>query len=357
MNKMITSDEKSVALEFVNKVRCYLSDATHSFFQIGYELHKAQQGQHFKALGYDSLEDLAEDAFGFSKTTTYDMIKVYNACKKQFAPSYMREEYAQYSFSQLVAMETGRYAGVDALTKCGCVKPTDSVRAIKKYVSYFNKYTDRHSSHPNVTLQEWLAQEEARQAELESSEQLQLGELVEEESEEQDETPGEIFRTSELQEVAEEESEIEEQEDCPGEDFRMFDGQVLPEKDITPLVVIKERNEMENVSRETEIETQRYTFENRAQARAFMSDYKNWEFLGNYGTEASFFLMRYRYTAKNYDMFFALEVRACKGIDEEGITLDNQVEYYLKPHGGYSAPFKVTKDQLEKYIAAHADKL
>lgn len=333
-NQMITSDEKSVALEFVGKVRGYLSDVSRSFFKIGYELHKAQKGQHFKALGYETLEDLAEDAFGFSKTTMYDMLKVYEGCKKLYAPEYMREEFEPYSFSQLAAMQTGRYAGASTMIAHGRVKPTDSVRAIKKYVSFFNKYTDKHSGYPDVTLQEWLAQEEERQAELENSEQLQLGELVEEET--PDETPGEIFRTSGLQDTAEEESEIEEQED---------------------LADLEEQDETEIVSRETETETQRYTFENRAQTRAFMADYKNWEFLGNCGMESSFFLMRYRYMAKNYDMFFALEVRTCKGIDGEGITLDNQVEYYLKPHGGYAAPFKVTKDQLEKYIAAHADKL
>ena len=333
-NQMITSDEKSVALEFVGKVRGYLSDAAHSFFKIGYELHKAQQGQHFKALGYESLEDLAEDAFGFSKTTTYDMLKVYEGCKKLYAPDRMKEEFEPYSFSQLAAMQTGRFAGAGTMIAHGRVKPTDSVRAIKKYVSFFNKYTDKHSGYPSVTLQEWLEQEEARQAELESSEQLQLGELIEEEPEEQDETPGEIFRTSELQEVAEE-SEMEDLDEIEEE---------------TP-------GETESVSRETEMETQRYPFESRAQARAFMADYKNWVFLGNFGSDSPFFLMRYRYTASNYDMFFALEVRTCKGIDEEGITLDNQVEYYLQPHGGYAAPFKVTKDQLEKYIAAHADKL
>ena len=90
MNKMITSDEKSVALEFVGKVRGYLSDVSRSFFKIGYELHKAQEGQHFKAWGYDSLEDLAEDAFGFSKTTTYDMIKVYDSCSAFGAPTEMK---------------------------------------------------------------------------------------------------------------------------------------------------------------------------------------------------------------------------------------------------------------------------
>ena len=333
MNKMIKSD-KDVALEFVGKVRGYLSEAADSFFKIGYELHKAQQGKQFKALGYDKLEDLSDDAFGFSKTQTYDLIKVYNACRSPFVEGEMCEAYKVYSFSQLAAMQSGRYANPYHLTDRQRVKPTDSVRAIKKYVSFFNKYTDKHSGYPSVTLQEWLKQEEERQTELENSEQLQLGELVEE-VEEQDETPGEIFRTSELQATAEE-VEIEEQED-PAD--------------------LEEQDETENVSRETEMETQRYTFGNRAQARAFMADYKNWVFLGNFGSDSPFFLMRYRYTAKNYDMFFALEVRTCKGIDEEGITLDNQVEYYLKPHGGYSDPFKVTKDQLEKYIAAHADKL
>lgn len=344
MNKMIKSD-KDVALEFVSKVRCYLSDAAHSFFKIGYELHKAQEGQHFKTLGYETLEDLAEDAFGFSKTTTYDMIKVYNACRSPFVESEMSEAYKVYSFSQLAAMQNGRFASPYCLTNKQRVKPTDSVRAIKKYVSFFNKYTDKHSGYPDVTLQEWLAQEEERQ-ELENAEQLTLGELVED-VEEQDETPGEIFRTSELQEVAEEESEIEEQEDCPGEDFRMFDGQVLPEKDITPLVVIKERNETENVSRETEIETQRYTFENRAQARAFMSDYENWA-----SRTGLWWLDTRCYHFENGAIVYAVWSMVLQ--DVESRKTGRVVHYYLSQNG---IPAEVTKDQLEKYIAAHADEL
>ena len=335
MNKMIKSD-KDVALEFVSNVRCYLSNAAKSFFKIGYELHKAQEGKHYKALGYDSLEDLAEDAFGFSKTTTYDMLKVYNGCKRLYAPEYMREEYEKYSFSQLAAMQTGRYAGVSVMVLR--VKPTDSVREIKKYVSYFNKYTDKHSGYPSVTLQEWLKQEEERQEQIESSEQLQLGELVEEV---EDEPPTEEkFRTSGLREFAENEETGEAEELSAPEEIEEIEEEEL---------------KTECVSQETE--TSKYNFSCRAGARAFMADYKNWEFLGNCGSDAAFFIRRYRFMANNYDMFFALEVLTCKGIDEEGIALDNEVDYYLKPHIGFSAPFKITKEQLEKYIAAHADEL
>lgn len=329
MNKMIKSD-KDVALEFVGKVRGYLSEAADSFFKIGYELHKAQQGRQFKALGYDSLEDLADDAFGFSKTQTYDLIKVYNACKKLYAPEYMREEYKSYSFSQLAAMETGRYAG--ASTMILRVKPTDSVRAIKKYVSFWNKYTERHSVNPRLTLQEWLEQEEERQ-ELESAEQLTLGELVEE-AEEQDETPGEIFRTSELQELAEEESEIEEAEE------------IEEQEDIADL---EEQDEQENVSRETETETQRYTFENRAQIRAFYGDYANW---GNFMFLA-LWLKCYKYDFRNGMSVFAVESTSCKDI--ANMTADRKnVRFFWRDKGD---AYEVSVLDMERYIATIKDEL
>lgn len=323
-NQMITSDEKSVALEFVGKVRGYLSEAADSFFKIGYELHKAQEGRQFKALGYDSLEALSEDAFGFSKTQTYDLIKVYNACRSIAAETEMLESFKPYSFSQLAAMGSGTYASPRTLIHLKYIVPTDSVRAIKKYVSFFNKYTGRHSVYPDLTLQEWLAQEEARQAELESSEQLQLGELVEEEPEEQDETPGEIFRTSELQEVAEE-SEMEDLDEIEEE---------------TP-------GETESVSRETEMETQRYTFENRAQARAFMADYENWA-----SRTGLWWLDTRCYQFKNGATVYAVWSMVLQ--DVESRKTGRVVHYYLSQNG---MPAEVTKDQLEKYIAAHADEL
>ena len=334
MNNNIIKSDKDVALEFVGKVRGYLSDAAHSFFKIGYELHKAQQGRHFKALGYESLEDLAEDAFGFSKTTTYDMLKVYNACRSPFVEGEMCEAYKVYSFSQLAAMRNGRFASPYCLTERQRVKPTDSVRAIKKYVSFFNKYTERHSVYPRVTLQEWLEQEEARQAELESSEQLQLGELVEEsaEPEEQDETPGEIFRTSELQEVAEEEPEIEEQEEI---------------EDETP---DEEPDETESVSRETETEVQRYTFENREKIRAFYGDYANWERSVLFLT---MWLKLYSYDFRNGMSVLAVESTSCKDI--ENMTADGKkVRYFWRSQ---KCTYEVSVLDMERYIATIKDEL
>ena len=241
----------------------------------------------------------------------------------------MCDTYTPYSFSQLAAMQTGIYAGVDVMFSR--VKPTDSVRAIKKYVSYFNKYTGKHSAYPKETLQEWLKQEEARQAELESSEQLQLGELVEEETpdEEPDEEPSEIFRTSELQEVAEEESEIEEQEEIEDETSD------------------EEPDETESVSRETETETQQYTFENRAQARAFMADYENWAC-----RTGLWWLDTRCYNLKNGATVYAVWSMVLQ--DVESRKTGRVVHYYLSQNG---IPAEVTKDQLEKYIAAHADEL
>lgn len=356
MNKMIKSDEEIVALEFVSKVRCYLSDAAHSFFKIGYELHKAQEGQHFKALGYDSLEDLAEDAFGFSKTTTYDMIKVYNACRSRFVESEMSEEYKVYSFSQLVAMQNGRYANPYYLVDKQRVKPTDSVRAIKKYVSFWNKYTDRHSTYPDVTLREWLEQEEERQ-ELENAEQLTLGELVEE-PEEQDETQGKIFRTSELQEFAEEETEIEEQDELPEEEqeeelcetSRRFGEQwISKEKDITPPFIIKEQEETENVSRETKIEEQRYTFENRDKIREFYGDYTNWRASGI----LAFLLKYYRYDFRNGMRVFAVESISCKDI-ENMTPFEKKVRYFWCDR---KCTYEVAVLDMERYIAKIKDEL
>ena len=350
-NQMIKSD-KDVALEFVGKVRGYLSDAAHSFFKIGYELHKAQEGKHFKTLGYESLEDLAEDAFGFSKTTTYDMLKVYDSCSAFGAPTEMKPICTPYSFSQLAAMKNGCYASPETLIAYGRVKPTDSVRAIKKYVSYFNKYTDKHSDYPKETLQEWLEKEEARQAELESSEQLQLGELVEEETpgETPDETPGEIFRTFGLQDTAEE-SEIEEQEDLSEEDSRTFEEQRLPKaKYITPLVVIKERNEQENVSRETE---SRYSFENRDKIRAFYGDYKNWD----HSMFLTMWLKLYRHDFRNGMCVFAVESTSCKDI-ENMIPHEKKVRYFWRDGSSdLRCTYEVSVLDMERYIAKIKDEL
>ena len=319
-NQVVKSGEQGVAMEFVKTVRGYLSDVSRSFFKIGYELHKAQAGKHYQALGYDSLEELAEDAFGFSKSTMYDMLKVYEACRLWGSPAEMKEVCAPYSFSQLAAMQSGYYASPETLISHGFVKPTDSVRAIKKYVSFFNKYTDKHSDYPGVTLQEWLAQEEKRQAELESSEQLQLGELVEEEAEAQ----GEKFQTSGLQELADAETAPEEIEE-----------------------IEEETDETENVSCETE--TPKYSFENRDKIRAFYGDYKNW------GCYISFAEWQkcYRYDFRNGMSVFAVESTSCKDI-ENMTPCEKKVRYFWRDKG-YT--YEVSVLDMERYIATIKDEL
>lgn len=321
-NQVITSKEKSVALEFVSKVRGYLSDVSKSFFKIGYELSKAQDGKHFKALGYESLEELSEDVFGFSKTTTYDMIKVYRACGSFSVEGEMDEAYKPYSFSQLAAMEVGSFACAYMMVRGARlrIKPTDSVRAIKKYVSYFNKYTSQHSTYPNETLQEWLAQEEIRQ-ELESSEQLQLGGLDEEAASEDESERSE--RMPLLEEVDEEYTD---------EAIRCDEDEI-------------EETE-ENVSCETE-EEERYSFENRASVRAFMADYENWP-----STSGLYWLFTRSYGLRNGARVYAVWSSSYE--DVESGSMARVVRYYLSLNG---IPAEVTKDQLEKYIAAHADEL
>lgn len=319
-NQVIKSDE-SVALEFVGRVRGYLSDVSKSFFKIGYELSKAQDGKHFKALGYESLEELSEDVFGFSKTTTYDMIKVYKACRMYGLPSEMYECCEPYSFSQLAAMERGGFASPETLIAHGLVKPTDSVRSIKKYVSYFNKYTERYSSYPKETLQEWLELEEQRK-ELESAEQLQLGELVEEAASEDESERSE----KEWREMV---TDFEPQDSYEDEEY---------EEEI-------EETE-ENVSCETE-EEELYSFENRASVRAFMADYENWP-----STSGLYWLFTRSYGLRNGARVYAVWSSSYE--DVESGSMARVVRYYLSTNG---IPAEVTKDQLEKYIAAHVDEL
>ncbi len=142
------------------------------FFEIAYKIKKANVLRYFEALGYATIEDMAEDCFGFKRSTTYDFLLLYDRCYDPKSPKQLPEKYRGYSYSQLVEMSRGRFSSPGALIKR--VSTDASVRDIKKYVSYFNKYTDKHSSYPDMDLQEYIKAEKEREKILKDAEQTSM---------------------------------------------------------------------------------------------------------------------------------------------------------------------------------------
>ena len=155
----LPTNNETFAEAFVREVYNDLDDIKHSFIRIGFRLKEANENKYFVQLGYTSLAELAEDKFGFKKSTTYDLMAVYELAHDKTAPMEIDKTYDGYSQSQLLAMTRAKYSGTAFYA---VIKPTDSVRDIEKFVSLWNKkYAKGCGYRPGcTTVAEYLKQYE-----------------------------------------------------------------------------------------------------------------------------------------------------------------------------------------------------
>lgn len=115
MNGLLKKEENGIlpyAEEFLKQTRLDLDDAKMSFFKIGFRLNEAMYGRYFTALGYDDIYALAQNEFGFEKTTTKNLMSINREYSERrpagldFKPysMYIAEKYKKYSQTQLVEM-------------------------------------------------------------------------------------------------------------------------------------------------------------------------------------------------------------------------------------------------------------
>lgn len=122
---------------FVAGVRQDLSDIKHSFFRIGAKLREAQMYGLYRKLGYNSLEECAEALFDLKKSTTYELINVYDKFRdrKSTEPK-IADRYKKFSQSQLVALSGCKY-GLEQFMRH--VDEKDTVATLKSAVKHYQK--------------------------------------------------------------------------------------------------------------------------------------------------------------------------------------------------------------------------
>ena len=136
MNNNLIDPKDSYAEQFVKLVRAELNDIKHTFFKIGFRLAEANREGYYYELGYENIVECAEDLFGFKKTTTYDLINVYNNFHDRLNPMHIKEDYDKYSQTQLVQL-TGNIWARDSFA--AYVRPEDTIDTIKKAKKLWNK--------------------------------------------------------------------------------------------------------------------------------------------------------------------------------------------------------------------------
>ena len=160
MSYLTKSKEEKQTLElfaksFIKETNYDLQNIAKHFFIIGFRLNEAVKMDYVTALGYQNIEDLAENEFGFKRSTTYGLMQVYNhVCKLNGfrGTMEMREEYNGYTYSQLLEISKMKFSCYNIKEK---IALTDSVRDIQAYVRFWNEYCTKNSVTPDCNLQEW----------------------------------------------------------------------------------------------------------------------------------------------------------------------------------------------------------
>lgn len=80
MRPVIVKNDSEMVLayaeSFIEQTRLDLKVIEQSFFKIGFRLNEAVDNNYVQALGYQDIYELAEDQFGFKKTTTKNLMEV-----------------------------------------------------------------------------------------------------------------------------------------------------------------------------------------------------------------------------------------------------------------------------------------
>ena len=119
-----------------------------SFFEVGYWLYQAHNNTDFiYNNGYENIADYAYQKFGLTKSTTYDLMKVYRRFRDESGYA-LAPEYIRLSQSQLVALSRMKYTEKHFLS---VVKPTDTVSDVEKAVKIYNYKISHGGSNGNFS--------------------------------------------------------------------------------------------------------------------------------------------------------------------------------------------------------------
>jgi len=315
----MTTEEREYQLDcantFLKWTREDIKDVTKSFFRIGFRLYEARAYKYYEALGYPDIETLAEEEFGFKRSSTYGFMQVYERVCIKHGHNTMDERYIGYDYSKLLELCKVKLAVHDILNR---IKPTDSVRDIHQYVKFWNEYTSKHSTTPKITLQEWKAEQEQTAMLPPVSDNNPTQE------EPTDTIPDEPQPDTDVNNVA---PTVEQ----PAETIQTFG---LP------------------TCAKTEEKTPRYIFSTRAGVRAFLKDCLHWKEKECYSP----FIGCHYYMLKNKRRIYVYVQRTANKNSIDGIY--EVIHRFFIDLNQYSdVPVEITKEQFEQYCAEHKDEL
>ena len=315
----MTKNEQKTAISFAKSFIRWtnedIKDVTNSFFKIGFRLHEARACRYYEALGFPDIETLAEEEFGFKRSTTYGLIQVYEKTSR-YGHCEILPQYDGYSYSQLLELIKNPFSPPDYHRY---IKSTDSVRDIQAYIRYWKEYTRKTSTYPKETLQEWKAQQAQIKPALPAPTAPIKGQLSI-----VDPVPDKPQPNTNINNVA---PTVEQ----PAETVQTFG---LP------------------TCAKTEEKTPKYNFSTRAGVREFLKDCLQWKEKECYSP----FISCHYSMLKNKRRIYVYVQRTASKNSIDGIY-EVIHRFFIDLNQYSNVPVEITKEQFEQYCAEHKDEL
>ena len=144
MNELTYTQLKEIlpsAKSFLEHAHEDLRDISNRYFMLGCRLWEAQRYHYVEALGYESIEQLAEKEFDLGRSSTYNLINIFERfCARGELgqrKAWIDPIFKNYKYSQLIEMEKAYCLRISKIEKQ--IPPGTSVRTLKEYIKYLNK--------------------------------------------------------------------------------------------------------------------------------------------------------------------------------------------------------------------------
>lgn len=152
-NENETTPDVVFAKGFVEHVKEDLIDINKTFFRIGFRLNEAQRCGYYKTLGYKSIDECAESLFGFKRTTTYDLIKIFNTFCDERHSMNLPKRWEGFNKSKLLLMSQPLHSDIAKI----CA-PSDTYERIKYAMKLHSDCGFYYcSSFSDLSLEEYIA--------------------------------------------------------------------------------------------------------------------------------------------------------------------------------------------------------
>lgn len=325
----------TMAQGFLEKAKEDINSIGQTFFMLGCRLYEARRFNYVETLGYENIEQLAEEELHLGRSTTYNLIQIFERfCDRDKNGNYhtwIKSECKDYSYSQLV--EINKIKAICPRLSWYNIPAHTPVRKIAEYVKYVNKNPGDHKDFPKWRDDEFNKSVQS----LTNSPLAQQNQLNGQLSVEQIET---VPSTNNIETDTVPEEEIKTQtktvEEIPVQTFG------LP----TCAEAKKE-------------EKPKYNLSTRDGVRAFLNDYENWE--SKYLFSHIYYKAHFWKLKKN--CIYAVEWKSCDNVAETHFDFSSKVRYFLcldKADYDTSQPctfIELSKRQLETYFTLHKDEL